>query len=69
MLPVYVFDDRVVDLSGVPGWQGNKEAARSRVLKIGRCGANRTKCVLLPCLFYSRVELALTKAALDRSGS
>lgn len=45
VLPIFVFDERVVELSAVPGFtrsEGHGEA-RSRVLKTWRCGANRVK--------------------------
>lgn len=50
VLPVCVFDDRIVDCSSLPGYKGLKGAATSRVLQIPRCGAHRTKCVGRSCL-------------------
>lgn len=45
VLPIFVFDDRVVDCSALPGWKGERGEATSRVLGTARCGANRTKYV------------------------
>lgn len=54
VLPIFVFDDRVVDCSSLPGWKGERGEATSRVLGIARCGANRTKCVSFPNLTQLR---------------
>lgn len=46
-LPIYVYDQRFVEVGGLPGIQkgpGPKEA-RTRTGKFWRCGPHRIKCV------------------------
>lgn len=63
VLPVYVWDQRHVEVSGFPGLQkadkngagkGEKQFARTRELGLWRTGVHRTKYVphLLPSLFF-----------------
>lgn len=45
VLPVYVYDQRQIEVGGLPNLQkaGKKEEARTRTLGIWRCGAHRVK--------------------------
>lgn len=52
VLPVFVFDERFVELSGLPGYQRQGPEARTRQYKFWRTGAFRAR--------YARVVLPLT---------
>jgi len=47
VLPVFVFDERFVELSGLPDYQRQGPEARTRQFNFWRTGAFRARCVPL----------------------
>ena len=48
VLPLYVFDERFIELSGLPGYERQGPEARTRLGKFWRTGAFRARSVFLP---------------------
>lgn len=46
-MPLYVFDERFVELSGFPGYEREGPEARTRLCGFWRTGAFRARCALL----------------------
>lgn len=46
VLPLFVFDERFVELSGLPGYEREGPEARTRLCKFWRTGAFRARCVV-----------------------
>ena len=47
VLPLYVFDERFIELSGLPGYERQGPEARTRLGKFWRTGAFRARSVFL----------------------
>lgn len=48
LMPLYVFDERSIELSGLPGYKREGKEARTRLCGYWRTGAFRARCVELP---------------------